>query len=92
MNLVSPRVWQVLLLGAGESGKSTFSKQLKLLNKGVISENDKLMYRKGEAQQSNLPQAEKRHCIMYALLTFYYIIHPHTYQRKIQSGGIVIAV
>lgn len=38
--------FKVLLLGAGESGKSTFSKQLKLLNKGVISENDKLMYRK----------------------------------------------
>lgn len=42
---------QILLLGAGESGKSTFSKQLKLLNKGVISDNEKLMYRKGEAHR-----------------------------------------
>lgn len=39
---------KVLLLGAGESGKSTFGKQLKLLNKGTISEKEKTMYRKGE--------------------------------------------
>lgn len=39
---------KVLLLGAGESGKSTFGKQLKMLNKGALADREKAIYRKGE--------------------------------------------
>lgn len=45
---------QVLLLGAGESGKSTFGKQLKLLNKGTISAKEKIVYRKGARDGSDM--------------------------------------
>lgn len=38
---------QVLLLGAGESGKSTFGKQLRLLNGGMVTQRERSMYRSG---------------------------------------------
>lgn len=34
-------------MGAGESGKSTFGKQLKMLTKGSLAEGEKVLYRKG---------------------------------------------
>ncbi|CAB1100921.1 unnamed protein product [Ectocarpus sp. CCAP 1310/34] len=39
---------KVLLLGAGESGKSTFGKQLKMLAKGKLSVAEMALYRRGE--------------------------------------------
>lgn len=41
----------MLLLGAGESGKSTFGKQLKLLTKGALTDGEMALYRRGEGQE-----------------------------------------
>lgn len=48
---------QVLLLGAGESGKSTFGKQLKMLTKGSLAEGEKVLYRKGACVRVFMPVA-----------------------------------
>lgn len=42
---------QILLLGAGESGKSTFAKQLNLLTKGKLADAEITLYRRGGWQQ-----------------------------------------
>ncbi len=51
----SRRVQQILLLGAGESGKSTFAKQLNLLTKGKLADSEISLYRRGGWQQ-DLPK------------------------------------
>lgn len=41
------RCAQILLLGAGESGKSTFAKQLTLMTKGMLTDGEMTLYRRG---------------------------------------------
>ncbi|CAN0469160.1 unnamed protein product, partial [Ectocarpus sp. 12 AP-2014] len=48
---------KVLLLGAGESGKSTFGKQLKMLAKGKLSVGEMALYRR--AIRENLVESMK---------------------------------
>lgn len=41
----SPEATKIILLGAGESGKSTFSKQMKVLHAGGFTEEERLHYK-----------------------------------------------
>lgn len=42
------------MLGAGESGKSTFGKQLRMMTKGAVAEREKKFYRKGTHEDIEL--------------------------------------
>lgn len=72
--------FQVLLLGAGESGKSTFGKQLMLLTKGNLTDGEIALHRRGALARS-LPQ--NIICSVYRLHT----ITTEYFEGFLTSGG-----
>lgn len=96
--------WQVLLLGAGESGKSTFGKQLKMLTKGSLAEGEKVLYRKGVCERNSEREGEyiaqqtanqacsrawlRRKGILCSSLT----AHTHTHEERTERLHAIIAV